>query len=212
MPPITIALVDDHRVVTRSLQAFLESFADMRVVGIASSGEALLERLTEWKPQVVLQDLLMPGGLDGVETIRRVLLRDPGVRVVALTASSDEARMLAALRAGARGYVRKEADPETLLAAIRAVARGETYVDPAAGHGIARALDPVDPLTPRERDILRQVASGRSNKEIAAALTITEETVKTHVANLFGKLQVDNRAQAVVQALRRGLLALDDLE
>jgi NarL family two-component system response regulator LiaR len=212
MTPISIALVDDHRVVTRSLKAFLESFPDMRVVGIASSGEEILERLAEWKPTVVLQDLLLPGGLDGVETTRRIVERDASIRVVALTASSDEARMMGVFRAGASGYVRKDAEPETLLAAIRAVARGKTYIDPAVGRGIIRALDPGDALTSREREILRHVALGRSNREIASALTIADETVKTHVANVLAKLQAENRAQAIVQALRRGLLALEDLE
>ena len=212
MKAITIALVDDHRVVTRSLKAFLESFADLRVVGIATSGEELLEHLDEWKPQVVLQDLLMPGGLDGVETTRRIVERDASIRVVALTASLDEARMMGVFRAGASGYVRKDAEPETLVAAIRAVARGRTYIDPSVGRGIVRALDPGDALTAREREILRHVALGRSNREIAAALAIAEETVKTHVANLLAKLQAENRAQAIVQALRRGLLALDELE
>ena len=212
MNPITIALVDDHRVVTRSLKAFLESFADLRVVGIATSGEELLEHLDEWKPQVVLQDLLLPGGLDGVETTSRIVQRDASIRVVALTASLDEARMMGVFRAGASGYVRKDAEPETLVAAIRAVARGRTYIDPSVGRGIVRALDPGDALTAREREILRHVALGRSNREIAAALAIAEETVKTHVANLLAKLQAENRAQAIVQALRRGLLALDELE
>ena len=212
MKPIAIALVDDHRVVTRSLKAFLESFADLRVVGMATSGEELLERLDEWKPQVVLQDLLMPGGLDGVETTRRIVERDASIRVVALTASLDEARMMGVFRAGASGYVRKDAEPETLVAAIRAVAGGRTYIDPSVGRGIVRALDPGDALTAREREILRHVALGRSNREIAAALAIAEETVKTHVANLLAKLQAENRAQAIVQALRRGLLALDELE
>ena len=212
MTTISIALVDDHRVVTRSLKAFLESFPDLKVVGIAASGEELLERLQEWKPQVVLQDLLMPGGLDGVETTRRIIARDASVKVVALTASSDEARMMGVFRAGACGYVRKDADPEILIAAIRAVARGKTYIDPGVGRQIIQAANPADGLTPRERETLRYVALGRSNKEIAVLLSIADETVKTHVANLLSKLQVENRAQAVVQALRRGLISLEDLE
>ena len=130
MTPITVVIVDDHRVVTRSLQSYLESFPDLRVVGTAASGEELLERVASWRPQVIVQDLLLPGGIDGIETTRKVLKLQPSVRVVALTASTDEARMMAVLRAGAAGYIRKDAEPETLLAAIRAVARGRTYVDP----------------------------------------------------------------------------------
>jgi len=209
---IDIALVDDHRVVGRSLKAYLESFSDFRVVGIATSGEELLARLGEWKPRIVLQDLLLPGGIDGIETIRRVAERAPSVKTIALTASTDEARMMGALRAGASGYVRKDADPEILLAAVRAVARGKTYIDPSAAAQLARAAVADDDLTPREIEVLRLVACGRSNKEIADALTIGDETVKTHVANVFGKLQVENRAQAVVQALKRGLVTLDELE
>jgi NarL family two-component system response regulator LiaR len=133
MSGISIALVDDHRVVSRSLKAYLESFPDLIVTGIAASGEELLHHLHEWKPHVVLQDLLMPGGMDGIQTTRRILERRPSVRVIALTASIDEARMMGVLRAGAVGYVRKNADPETLLAAIRAVATGKTYIDPSLG-------------------------------------------------------------------------------
>ena len=207
----SIALVDDHRVVARSLKAYLESFPEFAVVGIAASGEELLEHLDEWKPDVVLQDLLLPGGLHGIETTKRILARAPSTRVIALTASVDEARLVGALRAGASGYVRKDAEPETLLAAIRAVVRGRTYIDRAAEPLLAGGAGGSE-LTARETDVLRQLALGRSNREIAAALDIGDETVKTHVANLLAKLGVDNRAQAMVQALKRGLVSLDDLE
>jgi two-component system, NarL family, response regulator LiaR len=206
---IAIALVDDHRVVSRSLKSYLESFPDMTVVGVAASGEELLEHLDAWNPDIVLQDLLMPGGLNGIETTRRILSRAPAARVIALTASVDEARMMGALRAGATGYVRKDAEPETLLAAVRSVARGKTYIDPSVGRLLAH--DTADDLTPRETDVLRQLALGRSNRDIAAALDIGDETVKTHVGNLLSKLGVENRAQATVQALKRGLVSLDDL-
>jgi NarL family two-component system response regulator LiaR len=208
---IRLVLVDDHRVVTRSLKAYLESFPDLTVVGIASSGEELLEQLDAWKPDVILQDLLLPGGLDGVETTRRVLDRAPGVRVVALTASMDEARMTGVLHAGALGYVRKDAEPEVLLQAVRAVAAGRAYIDPSASAALLGSARPED-LTPRELEVLRQLALGRSNKEIAALLTIGDETVKSHVGHLLSKLEVQNRAQAIVQALKRGLVTLDELE
>jgi DNA-binding NarL/FixJ family response regulator len=207
---ITIALVDDHRVVSRSLKAYLESFPDLTVVGVASSGEELLDHLAAWKPQVVLQDLLLPGGMNGIDTTRRILAAAPSVRVIALTASVDEARLIGALRAGACGYVRKDADPETLLAAVRAVAKGKTYIDPAVGRQLAATGS--DDLTPRETEVLGHLARGLSNREIAAALDIGDETVKTHVANLLAKLGVDNRAQAMVQAIKRGLVSLDDTE
>jgi DNA-binding NarL/FixJ family response regulator len=146
--------------------------------------------------------------MDGIETTRRVLQRAPEVAVVALTASMDEARMIGALRAGARGYVRKDAPPETLLAAVRAVARGRTYIDPSIGRD---AIVP-EVLTARETEVLRHVALGLSNKDIAAALSVREETVKTHVTHVLAKLDVANRSQAIVQALKRGIVALDELE
>lgn len=212
MSVIAIVLVDDHQVVTHSLKAYLESFPDLKVVGIARSGEELLAGLGQWQPQVVLQDLLLPGGIDGIETTRRVTERFPEVRVVALTASLDEARMMGVLRAGAVGYVRKDADPETLLAAVRAVSRGKTYIDPAISRQMLQAAGASEVLTARETEVLRRVALGLSNKDIAAALGVGEETVKTHVTHVLSKLQVENRAQAIVQALKRGLVSLDELE
>ena len=209
--PIRIVLMDDHRVVTRSLKAYLESFSDLAVVGTAASGEELLERLDEWNPQVVLQDLLLPGGMDGIEATRRMLEQRPDVRVIALTASVDEPRMMGVLRAGAVGYVRKDAEPEILLAAVRAVARGKTYIDPSVSDQVLHAASPREELTAREREVLRRLALGLSNREIADVLCIGEETVKTHVGSVLAKLQVENRAQAIVQALRRGLVSLEEL-
>ena len=209
MSRIRIALVDDHRVVTRSLKAYLESFPDFEVVGIAAGGEELLKHLSEWRPQIVLLDLLMPGGWDGIETTRRILERAPDVRVIALTASLDEPRMMGVLRAGAAGYIRKDAEPETLLAAVRAVARGKTYIDPSVARQALGAA-PREDLTARETEVLRRLAQGLSNKEIAEALSIGEETVKTHVSNVLAKLEAENRAQAIVQALKRGLVSLEE--
>ena len=211
MTAITIVIVDDHRVVTRSLRSYLESFPDLRVIGTAATGEQLLEHLVAWRPDVLVQDLLLPGGMDGIETTRRALVLAPSVRVVALTASTDEARMMAVLRAGAAGYIRKDAEPETLLAAIRAVARGRTYVDPYLARRVAEDGVSADDLTDREREVLRHLALGESNKAIADALSVSEETVKTHVGHILSKLGVENRAQAVVQALKRGLVSLEEI-
>jgi len=207
---IRIVLVDDHRLVLRSLQAYLESFPDLAVVGVAASGEDLLAHVDAWNPDVILQDLLMPGGLDGVRTTEQVMARRPQSRVVALTASVDEARMMGVLRAGATGYVRKDAEPETLVAAVRAVAAGRTFIDPAVSRMLSERAAP-DDLTARELDVLREVALGRSNREIAATLGVADETVKTHVARVLAKLQVENRTQAIVQALKRGLVTLEEI-
>ena len=212
MSTISIVLADDHQVVTHSLKAYLESFSDLKVIGIASTGEELLSRLDEWRPRVILQDLMMPGGIDGIETTRRVLHRHPEIAVVALTASMEEARMIGALRAGALGYVRKDAAPETLLAAVRSVARGRTYIDPSIDRTARLTSTDPETLTTRETEVLRHVALGLSNRDIAAALSVSEETVKTHVTHVLAKLDVDNRAQAIVQALKRGLVTLDELQ
>lgn len=212
MSQILVALVDDHRVVTRSLKTYLESFPDLKVIGMAASGEELLQHLDEWKPQIILLDLLMPGGWDGIETTKRIREHAPDARVIALTASMDEPRMMGVLRAGAAGYIRKDAEPETLLAAVRAVARGKTYIDPSVARQVLQPLIPHEELTPREMEVLRRLVQGLSNKEIASALAISEETVKTHVGNVLGKLEADNRAQAIVQGLKRGLVSLEELE
>ncbi|MBI3679171.1 MAG: response regulator transcription factor, partial [Acidobacteria bacterium] len=182
MTPVSIALVDDHRVVARSLKAYLESFPDLQVVGIAASGEELLENLERWKPQIVLQDLLMPGGMDGIETTRRISECAPSVKVIALTASTEEARMMGALRAGAAGYVRKDAEPEILLAAVRAVARGKTYIDPSVSRQILQAAVPHDDLTPREVEVLRQLALRRSSKRSSAVLFRSKSCSRTLAA------------------------------
>ena len=210
--PLRLVLVDDHRVVTRSLKAWFESFPDFSVVGIAANGEELLAHLTDWRPDVIIQDLLMPGGLDGIETTKRVLAAAPDVKVVALTASIDEPRMMGVLRAGAVGYIRKDAEPETLLAAVRAVASGRTYIDPAVARVPSDIDRPVEPLTDREIAVLRQLVTGRSNKDIGLVLGIGEETVKTHVSHILAKLEVDNRAQAIAEAMRRRLVSVEDLD
>jgi two-component system, NarL family, response regulator LiaR len=212
MTPLRIVLVDDHRVVTHSLKAWLESFADMSVVGVAANGEEVLRRLDDWKPDIVLQDLLMPGGMDGIETTRRIREQAPGVKVIALTASVDGPRMMAVLRAGAVGYIRKDTEPETLIAAVRAVARGKTYVDPAVANLGMEHDGPVEALTTREAEVLRHLVSGRANREIARALDIGEETVKSHVSHVLAKLQVESRAQAIAEALRRRWVSIDDLD
>lgn len=205
MTPITIVLADDHKVVTSSLTAYLHSFPEMKVVGVASSGEVLLKSIAGWRPQILLLDLLMPGGIDGVETARRMQSVAPEVRIIALTASMDEGRMMAVLRAGACGYVRKDADPEVLISAIRAVAAGGTFIDPSAAAKADSKMVAREALTAREDDVLRQLAHGLSNRGIARALGISEETVKTHVTSVLAKLRVENRGQAIVYAMKAGL-------
>jgi NarL family two-component system response regulator LiaR len=214
MNRIRVLLVDDHRVVRQGLRSFLESFPDIAIVGEASNGEEALSRLDSWLPDVVVMDLLMPGGMDGIEATQRVRAISPHTQVVVLTAYSDDARVVAALRAGAIGYVRKDAEPELLLAAVRAAAGGQSLLDPAVAGSVLQDLlrgGSSNDLTERELEVLRQLAHGRTNREIAAALTVSEETVKTHVGNILAKLHLAHRTQAVIYALKQGLVSLDEL-
>jgi NarL family two-component system response regulator LiaR len=216
MDAIRLVLVDDHRVVRRGLRSFLEAFPDIAVVGEASSGEEVLEKIEVWLPDVVIMDLLMPGGIDGIATTRRVRSITPHTQVVVLTAYTDDARVIGALRAGAIGYVRKDADPEILLAAVRAAARGQSMLDPGIAGSVledlASSIKLKDDLTERETEVLRLLAHGRTNREIAEELVIGAETVKTHVGNILAKLHLAHRTQAVVQALKQGLISLDEIE
>ena len=210
---IRIALIDDHPIVRDGLVAVLSDEADFEVVGTAdsaASGERLLRRE---RPDVVLLDLEMPGA-DGVEALPALLGAAPGVRALVFTAYDAEERVLGALRAGAAGYLLKGAPSEEIARAIRTVQGGESYLTPRVAatvlaqlSGGRRSAEEASPLTARERQVLRLVAAGRSNKEIARELTITERTAKFHVTSLLTKLGADNRAQAAALAVRRGLLA-----
>jgi NarL family two-component system response regulator LiaR len=189
MDTIRLVLVDDHRVVRRGLRSFLEAFPDITIVGEATSGEEVLEKVEGWLPDVVIMDLLMPGGIDGIETTHRVRSITPRTQVVVLTAHTDDARVVAALRAGAIGYVRKDAEPEILLSAVRAAARGQSMLDPAIAGSVLQELVSsakiMEDLTDREMEVLRLLAHGRTNREIAEELVVGAETVKTHVGNIL---------------------------
>jgi len=208
-----VVLADDHRVVSQALRSYLESFNDMKVLGTCASGEELLDRLeSEWRPDVIVLDLLMPGGIDGIETTRRVIQKFPDIQIVALTASMDEARMTGVLRAGAAGYVRKDADPEFLLKAVRAVADGRSFIDPSAAAGaLMIGNGSAETLSPRELEVVREVACGRSNREIGERLFISEETVKTHVARCLAKLQLQSRTQLVIYAVKNRIVNMEEL-
>jgi NarL family two-component system response regulator LiaR len=214
--PIRVVLVDDHHIVRRGLQSFLKAFPDLQVVGEAASGEEALQKIENWMPDVVVMDMLMPGGMDGIETIKQVRALLPNTRIVALTSYTDDARVVAALRAGAIGYVRKEADPEILLSSIRAAACGQSLLDPAVANVVMQELMRIgkhgSDLTEREQEVLRQLALGRTNHEIAEVLTVSDQTVKTHVGNILTKLQLAHRTQAVIYALKKGLISLDEIE
>ncbi|MEQ3549586.1 response regulator transcription factor [Pseudonocardia nematodicida] len=207
-------VVDDHAVVRRGIRAYLEVSDDLQVVAEAADGGEALERLDAMAahgelPDVVLIDLLMPG-LDGAEATSRITARHPAVRVVVLTSFGETERVHTALSHGASGYLLKDAEPDEVVAAVRAAAAGEVYLDPAVARRLTREI--VAPptglaaLTGRERDVLVQVARGRSNQEIADELVISERTARTHVSNVLRKLQLTSRTQAALVAIRQGLV------
>jgi NarL family two-component system response regulator LiaR len=209
---IRVVLVDDHHVVRRGMRSYLESFPDLRVVGEAASAEALLQALPALQADVVMMDLLLPGGMDGIEATRRVRAAFPSVQVVVLTAYTDEARVIAALRAGAISFVRKDAQPEFLLSVIRAAAAGQALLDPGLASALVQdsARGGIDLLSPREQEVLRLVARGQTNREIAARLVLGEETVKTHVASILAKLGLSHRSQVAMVAIKQGWVSVED--
>jgi NarL family two-component system response regulator LiaR len=200
---IRVVLVDDHHVVRRGLCTFLESFPDLEVVGEAASGEEALGRIELWLPDVV-------------EAIRRLRQLTPHTQVIALTSYTDDARIIAVLRAGAIGFVRKDAAPDVLLAAVRAAAHGQSQLDPAVASAVLQELgrvgQPEVALSEREQDVLRHLALGHTNREIAETMMVSPETVKTHVGNILAKLHLAHRTQAVIYALKRGIISLDDID
>lgn len=216
MSQIRLVLVDDHTVVRKGIRAFLESFDDTAVIGTAANGEECLAQIETWLPDVVIMDLLMPGGMDGITATQKIRQLSPHTQVVILTAHTDEARVVAALRAGAIGYVRKDAEPETLLTAVRSAAKGQSMLDPTIAGNVLRDLmmgtAVANELTEREMAVLRGLAHGKTNREIAGELVVSDETIKTHVGNILSKLQMNQRTQAVVAALKQGLISLDEID
>jgi two-component system, NarL family, response regulator LiaR len=209
---IRVLIADDHAVVREGLRGFLALQDDVEVVAEAADGEeavAAAERLT---PDVALVDLVMPR-VDGIEAIRRIRAVAPATRVIVLTSFADEDKMLPAVRAGAVGYLLKDVAPQDLVAAVRTVNDSETLLHPAVVRELVREVagarrEPAadNPLTAREREVLGLIARGRANKAIAFELGVAEKTVKTHVSNILGKLNVTDRTQAALMAVREGLV------
>jgi DNA-binding NarL/FixJ family response regulator len=210
---IRVLLADDQRVVREGLGTLLGLLDGIELVGTAADGEEAVALAAEHDPDVVLMDLRMPR-VDGIEAIRRLTERGDRPRAIALTTYADDASVLGALRAGARGYLTKDAGAEEIRAAVEAVARGEAALDPAVQHHVVAALaappagvpELPDGLTPREAEVLELIAAGLSNAEIAERLVVSAATVKSHVNHLFAKAGVRDRAQAVTYAYRHGLV------
>ena len=208
--PIRVLVVDDHGVVREGLRGFLELQEGIEVVGEAVDGEDAIEAATRLRPDVILMDLVMPR-LDGVAAMRSLRESVPAARVIVLTSFLDDDKLLPALRAGAAGYLLKNAEPQELLRAVRAAHAGEVLLDPVVAARLVDTLaadggrEPLDRLTPREREVLVLIARGFPNKRIALELTLSEKTVKTHVGHVLAKLGVSDRTQAAVVAVRAGL-------
>jgi NarL family two-component system response regulator LiaR len=210
---IRVGLIDDHAVVRQGLRAFLAAQPDLLVIGEAGSGEEALELVTAHVPDVVLLDLVMPG-MDGVETLRRLKQISPHTQVVVLTSYLQDELIFPAIRAGARSYLLKDAGAEEIAEAVRKAARGEVVLHPQVAArlmhemqgGRHATLNPYLELSEREREVLRLIAEGLSNQQIAEQLVISEGTVKSHVSNILSKLHLADRTQAAIFAWREGLV------
>jgi DNA-binding NarL/FixJ family response regulator len=203
---IRLLLIDDHALVRAGLIQLIANHDDLTVVGEAGDGTSGATLARELQPDVALVDLAMPG-MDGIETTQRLLRACPSLRVIVLTAFSDRQQVLAALDAGAQGYLLKDAEPDELLRGIRAVARGESPLDPRAAHAVLTRGTPEagSTLTAREREVLQLVAEGLPNKQIARVLGITEKTVKAHMTKVFAAIGVTDRTAAALWAHRNGI-------
>lgn len=213
---IRVFVADDHAIVRKGIVAVLEIVPDIDVVGEAENGRDAVFRVEQLQPDVILMDLVMPD-MDGIEAIRHIKDQQPEARILVLTTFAGEDMIFPAIKAGALGYHLKDSHPEELVQAIRQVYRGESSLHPVIARKVLEELThpserppTPDPLTSREVEVLRLVAQGLENWEIAEMLVITEATVRTHVSNITNKLHVASRTQAALYALREGIASLDD--
>ena len=216
--PIKLLVVDDQNIVRKGICALLEQVDDIDVIGEASNGEEAVEQAKRLEPDVILMDLMMPK-MDGITAIQEIQAVQLPARIIALTSFVTEDKVFPAIKAGAMGYLLKDSEPEDLITAIRKVNRGEPSLHPIVakmvleeiGQPVRQPLTP-EPLTQREVDIIRLVAQGLSNRQIAEQLVIGEATVRTHVGNVMNKLHLANRVQATLYALREGLTSLEETD
>lgn len=213
MTPLRVLIADDHPLFRKGMRTLLESMPDIEIAGEATSGAEALEKGVALEPDLILMDLQMPEG-GGLEATRRITASNPQIHVLVVTLFEDDDSVFAALRAGARGYILKDADEEEMMRAIRAIGKGEAIFSPAiatrlmdyfAGTRTTATPELFPELTEREREILQLIARGKSNAAIAEQLTISLKTVRNHVSNIYNKLQVADRAQAAIRAREAGL-------
>ncbi|MCX2828936.1 DNA-binding response regulator [Bacillus pseudomycoides] len=213
---IKVLLVDDHTVVLKGLAFFLSTQEDLELVGEANNGKEALKKIGEAQPDIVLMDLYMPE-MDGIEATSCIKKEYPNVKVLVLTSFSDQAHVLPALKAGASGYILKDVEPDQLVEAIRSAYKGNIQLHPDIASALLSQTLPqeekqessnihVDVLTARENEVLQLLAKGMSNKEIASVLVITEKTVKAHVSSILGKLNLSDRTQAALYAVKNGIV------
>jgi len=210
---VRVLIADDHGVVRQGLRMFLALDPEIEIVGEAKTGEETLELARQLRPEVVLMDLLMPG-MGGVAATQKIRQEMPEVEVIALTSVLDDEAVTGAVRAGAIGYLLKNTDADELRRAIKAAAAGQVHLSPEAAARLVREVRiPGSPeaLTERETAVLRLVAKGQANKQVAKELGIGEQTVKSHVSRILGKLQLQSRTQAALYAVERGLVSASDL-
>ncbi len=212
---IRVLITDDHTVVRKGLSALIQTEHEMEVVGEAADGEEAVFKSRTLKPDVILMDLSMPRK-DGVAAIAEIKQHNPNARILVLTSLAEDSKIMSAIKAGALGYLLKDAAPDELLRAIRTVAKGESSLHPSVAQKVLHSIrTPVaepqsDTLTERENEILRLIAQGLPNQHIAKKLSISERTVRTHVSNILRKLHLPNRTQAALYAIREGLVSPDE--
>ena len=212
---IRILIADDHAVVREGLRALIDTEPGMELVGEAADGAEAVEKAHALKPDVILLDLVMPRK-DGIAAIEEIKEENPGAHILVITSFAEDDKVFAAIKAGALGYLLKDASPDELLRAVREVHHGEPSMQPSIAHKVMRELQRAsnlppteDPLTEREVEVLRLVTQGLTNQEIAEKLFVSERTVRAHVSNILGKLHLANRTQAALYALREGIADLD---
>ena len=214
MEPIKVMITDDHPVVREGLSAMLRKEQDIQVVGEAENGAEAVDKARELRPDIILMDLRMPE-VDGVEAMRQIGAVNPDTKFIVLTTYDNDEYIFKGIEAGARAYLLKDAPREDLFKAIRAVHKGESLIQPAIAGKVldrfaelSRQAQGVEALSEREVEVLKLVAKGAANKEIAAELAITESTVKTHIQTIFQKLGVSDRTEAVTEAIKKGIIRL----
>ncbi len=215
---IRVMIVDDHAIVRRGIRALLTESGDFEIVAEAADGQEAVQRAAETQPDVILMDLLMPG-MDGIEATRQIAGRQPQTRILVLTSFAADNKLFPAIKAGALGYLLKDSSPEELVRAIRMVHRGEPALHPTIARKLLQevahpaGLEPApEVLTARELAVLRLIAQGLSNQEIAGELSVSEATVRAHVSRILGKLHLASRTQAALYAVREGLTDDDTSE